>query len=342
MEKERTISRTMKVLITTPMAPISERISSHRAAQAAIYADQLKCAGYDVTVNYGGKINDYNDFEYVAVYHGNDWGGTVNLFGGVKQYGSIDQIVRLSQFKGKVLSLVIDFPKYSQLIKPRVDKEPASHPDWKNVDWDNLVRIESSAVVINPNDELPSTKLAFGDSHAISMYRPGWKINSVPFKTLHGALIMGLKSFVPDNMLVCSELEVYFGNIDIRHHLLRQPDPIKATQELVAEYVKQCQDLSVKYNAGVTIWEPLPIENESRKLPKTGYYKDTPFYGSWNERNEIRKIFVKELEAQAKGNVRVFKWVSKLMNHKEELDFAFMEKPQSIHLSREFYPHWNQ
>ena len=192
----------MKVLITTPMAPISERISSHRAAQAAIYADQLKCMGYDVTVNYGGKIDDYNAFDTVAVYHGNDWGGTVNLFGGVKQYGSIDQIVRLSKFTGKVLSLVIDFPKYSEMIKPRVDKEPASHPDWKNVNWANLAQIESSAIVINPNNELPSTQLAFGDSHAISMYRPGWKINSVPFKTLHGALDMGLESFVPDNTLI--------------------------------------------------------------------------------------------------------------------------------------------
>jgi antitoxin component HigA of HigAB toxin-antitoxin module len=330
----------MKVLITTPMAPISERISSHRAAQAAIYADQLRHSGHDVTVNYGGKIEDYNDFECIAVYHGNDWGGTVNLFGGVKQYGSIDQIVRLSKFTGKVFSLVIDFPKYSEMIKPRVDKEPASHPDWKSVDWTNLAQIETFATVINPNQFL-STKLAFGDSHAISMYRPGWKVNSVPFKTLHGALNMGLESFVPDNTLAYSEFEVYFGNIDIRHHLLRQPDPIKATKALVAEYVKQCQDLSEKGNAKVTIWEPLPIENESRKLPKTGYYKDAPFYGSWNERNEIRKLFVRELEENVKGNVCVFKWVSTLMNHKEELDFAYMEKPQSVHLSREFYPHWN-
>jgi antitoxin component HigA of HigAB toxin-antitoxin module len=330
----------MKVLITTPMAPISERISSHRAAQAAIYADQLRHSGHDVTVNYGGKIEDYNDFECIAVYHGNDWGGTANLFGGVKQYGSIDQIVRLSKFTGKVFSLVIDFPKYSEMIKPRVDKEPASHPDWKSVDWTNLAQIETFATVINPNQFL-STKLAFGDSHAISMYRPGWKVNSVPFKTLHGALNMGLESFVPDNTLAYSEFEVYFGNIDIRHHLLRQPDPIKATKALVAEYVKQCQDLSEKGNAKVTIWEPLPIENESRKLPKTGYYKDAPFYGSWNERNEIRKLFVRELEENVKGNVCVFKWVSTLMNHKEELDFAYMEKPQSVHLSREFYPHWN-
>lgn len=332
----------MKVLITTPMAPISERISSHRAAHAAIYADQLKCMGYDVTVNYGGKIEDYNAFDTVAVYHGNDWGGTVNMFGGVKQFGSIDQIVRLSKFTGKVLSLTIDFPKYSEMIKPRVDKEPASHPDWKLVDWINLAQIETFATVINTDLELESTKLAIGDSHALSMYRPGWKLNCVPYKTLYGAITSGLKSFVLPNKLKYDEIEVYFGNIDIRHHLLRQSNPEAATRDLVAGYIQQCEDLVKTYSCKVTIWEPLPIENESRKLPKTGYYKGTPFYGTWDDRAAIRNLFVEHLHKNAKGDVKVFQWVSKLMNLKGELDFACMEKPQSVHLSREFYPHWNQ
>lgn len=332
----------MKVLITTPMAPISERISSHRAAHAAIYADQLKCMGYDVTVNYGGKIEDYNAFDTVAVYHGNDWGGTVNMFGGVKQFGSIDQIVRLSKFTGKVLSLTIDFPKYSEMIKPRVDKEPESHPDWKLVDWINLAQIETFATVINTDLELESTKLAIGDSHALSMYRPGWKLNCVPYKTLYGAITSGLKSFVLPNKLKYDEIEVYFGNIDIRHHLLRQSNPEAATRDLVAGYIQQCEDLVKTYSCKVTIWEPLPIENESRKLPKTGYYKGTPFYGTWDDRAAIRNLFVEHLHKNAKGDVKVFQWVSKLMNLKGELDFACMEKPQSVHLSKEFYPHWNQ
>lgn len=332
----------MKVLITTPMAPISERISSHRAAHGAIYGDQLKCMGYDVTINYGGKIEDYNSFDTVAVYHGNDWGGTVNMFGGVKQYGAIDQIIRLSKFKGTVISLAIDFPKYSEMIKPRVDKEPKSHPDWKMVDWVNLSRIESSAKVVNTDLELQSTKIAIGDSHALSMYRPGWKLNCIPYKTLYGAISLGLKSLVFPNKLNYDEIEVYFGNIDIRHHLLRQNDPNSATRDLVSAYVSQCKDLAKTYNVKVTIWEPLPIEDESRKLPKTGYYKSTPFYGSWNDRNEIRKLFVKELEANAGDDVKIFKWVSKLMNIEGQLDFECMEKPQSVHLSRQFYPHWTK
>ena len=327
------------ILVTTPMAPISERISSHRAAQGAIYADQLASAGYDVTVNFGGKIVNYNDWDILAVYHGNDWGGTANMFGGVKAYAAIDQIVSLSKFKGEVWSLAIPFPNYTGMIKPRVDKEPQAHPAWGDVDWENLSRM-ISAKVVNANTFVKTGKFAFGDSHAISMYRRGWQINSVPFKTLHGALDMGLKLFVPDEKY--DELEVYFGNIDIRHHLLRQPDPKKAVQQLVQRYVEQAKALKASVKAEVIrIWEPLPIENESRKLPKTGYYKGTPFYGSWAERKEIRDIFVDELLSNSGSDgVDIFQWTAKLLNSAGELNFEAMEKPQSVHLSRAYYPHW--
>lgn len=326
------------VLVTTPMAPISERISSHRAAQGVIYADQIASAGHDVTINFGGKIDNYNDWDILAVYHGNDWGGSVNMFGGVKAFGAIDHIASLSAFKGEVWSLAVDFPDYAGMIKPRVDKEPDAHPSWKNVNWENLSKMVS-AKRVDPNHFAKSGKFAFGDSHAISMYRRGWQINSVPFKTLHGALEMGLRSFVHGDKY--DELEVYFGNIDIRHHLMRQPDPKKATKQVVERYLKQAKDLRDSVKAEVIrIWEPLPIENESRKLPKTGYYKDTPFYGSWADRNEIRQLFRDELLANTNQGIEVFQWTDKLLNAKGELDFEAMEKPQSVHLSRASYPHW--
>lgn len=328
------------VLVTTPSAPISPRISSHRGAQGVIYADQIHSAGYKVTVNIGGEISDYTPWDIVAVYHGNDWGGTVNMFGGVKAYASIDQLVSLSKFKGEVWSLAIAFPDYAGMIKPRVDKEPEAHPLWKDVDWTNLASMPNAAKLVEPNSLVVGSSLAFGDSHAISMYRTGWQVNSVPFKTLYGALDLGLSSFVKPNKKY-TELESYFGNIDIRHHLMRQPDPKKATRELVRRYVAQAKELRESTKADVIrIWEPLPIENESRKLPKTGYYKGTPFYGSWAERTEIRNVFVEELLANRSPGLEIFQWTDKLRNAKGELDFEAMEKPQSVHLSRASYPHW--
>ena len=29
-----------------------------------------------------------------------------------------------------------------------------------------------------------------------------------------------------------------------------------------------------------------------------------------------------------------------MFNDRGELDFKYMEKPQSVHISREYYPHW--
>lgn len=326
-------------------------MSSHRAAQAAIYADQLQEANIGkVTLNTSGDyyVNDYSGYDSLYVYHGNDWGGALNLFGGLKGYANIYNFVNFANFKGDVYSLDIDMPDYYTILKERIDKTKEKggevNEEWDQIDWDNLKRICETAETIKPNDLIDSKNFATGDSHAISMYRPGWKNTAVPFKTLHGALKQGLKEFVPRGVVGdYNNIEFYFGNIDIRHHLCRQDDPAGATKKLVDEYVRQAADISYIYECAVTLYEPLPIENESRKLPKTGYYKGTPFYGSWKERNEIRKIFKEELKKQCGhtgGRVHVYEWIGEMMNSKGELDFEYMEKPQSVHLSRQYYPHW--
>ncbi len=61
----------MKKVLLTSLGPISNKIHSHKAAQGIIYADQLKNAGYDVTINLvNNKIYDYSPYEEIYVYHG--------------------------------------------------------------------------------------------------------------------------------------------------------------------------------------------------------------------------------------------------------------------------------
>ena len=323
----------MSILITSPFTHISPNIHSHRAAQAAIYAEQISVEyGGEVHLDKTGDIHDnINDFDVVYVYHGNDWGGSLNLFGGMKNYGGIDNLIRYSQFKGKVNSLWIDHPKYSEMLEKRMNDDV--HPDWHKVDWENLKRIENTAKTVREIECV--NKAVAGDSHAICMYRPGWFVNSVPFKTLHGALKEGLNTFIqPYHKIV----EFYFGNIDVRHHLMRQPNPEKATRDLANRYHAQLNALDVE---SVSAYELLPIENESRALPKTGYYKGTPFYGSWQERENTRLIFKDEmLKLCSTSKVNFIEWVDYMINEHGELDFEFMEKPKSVHLSRAAYPHW--
>ena len=325
----------MKTLITSPFTPVSSNIHSHRAAQAAIYAEQISVEnGGVVHLDRTGDIHhDINSFDSIYVYHGNDWFGSLNLFGGMKNYGNIDNLIRFSKIEKtkKVYSLWIDHPKYSEMLSPRLKDD--IHPDWHKVDWENLKYIEDNAITVRQIEVV--NRVVAGDSHAICMYRPGWFVNSVPFKTLHGALKEGLSSFIdPEHEIA----EFYFGNIDVRHHLCRQPDPEQAARDLANRYYEQLSQLDL---AKVSVYELLPIEHESRVLPKTGYYKGTPFYGSWDQRNAVRLAFKDEMRKLcAQGSVNFIEWVDPLLNDRGELDFECMEKPKSVHLSRASYPHW--
>ena len=332
----------MKLLLTQPLSPVSNKIHSHKASQGTIYADQLKNAGMDVTVHMtGNQLFDYNTYDTVALYHGNDWGGSLNLFGGLENYANIEYIIALSNFRGAVWSLVIDMPDYYGMLHPRVEK---AIKDGKkinrllhDVNWAGLKDVQDRAITYDPNLAKRYDKIAIGDSHAICMYRPGWMNVSTPFKTLHGAINMGFDKFIPEGEY--KEIETYFGNIDIRHHLMRMPDPIQATKDLASRYMKECRVLQEQYGAKVRVWELLPIENESRVLPKTGYYKGVPYTGTQKERDNLRKIFKAEI-LENPFDIEVYEWVDHMINDAGELDFEYMEKPKSVHLSRASYPHW--
>lgn len=324
----------MSVLVTSPFTHISSNIHSHRAAQGAIYADQLESTGNTVHLDRTGNIApDINAFTEMYVYHGNDWGGSLNLFGGMKNYSGINNLIRYSQFTGTVYSLWIDHPKYSEMLEPRMAGD--IHPDWHKVNWENLKRIENTAVTIK--NILSTNKVVIGDSHAISLYRTGWHVKSIPFKTLHGALKEDLNTLIDPDF---DTIEFYFGNIDNRHHLNRQDNPELATRNLANTYHEQLSKLADIVKT-VSAYELLPIENESRALPKTGYYKGTPFFGSWQQRENTRLIFKEQMQKLcASSKVQFIEWVQPMINGIGELDFKFMEKPKSVHLSRQAYPHW--
>ncbi len=102
----------MKTLITSPFTPVSSNIHSHRAAQAAIYAEQISVEnGGEVHLDRTGDIHhDINSFDSIYVYHGNDWFGSLNLFGGMKNYGNIDNLIRFSKIEKQKSILALDRP----------------------------------------------------------------------------------------------------------------------------------------------------------------------------------------------------------------------------------------
>lgn len=345
-----------KSLVVAPFIPVAAFMASHRAAQGVIYADMIREAtGDEVFVNFGGKVTEnFNDFDKLYVYHGNDWSGGLNLYGGTEGFPYAWNFRNMTLFKGEVISLAIPFPDYHRQLQEKLaqDRGNGRNPDpaWDEVDWDNLKRMEDAPVLRYPNI---SGNVVIGDSHSICMYRPGWVVNSVPYKTLRGALKQGLESFVMDpydSPNQVENIECYFGNIDLRHHFCRTEtkegtELWPAPEELADQYFRHAADLFIHFPnlKSVGIYELLPCEEEARKLPQSGYFMKKPFWGTWEERMKARKRFNSELEFRCSSfpRVKFIRWTEYLLNKKGELDLHAMEYKKSVHLSRMSYPHWN-
>jgi len=319
----------MKNIINCPFIPIAKRHASHRGAAGVMYGDMIKEKYGNCDVNYGGEIQDHNDYDCLWVYHGSDWSGGINMFGGVYGFPYVKNTVNFSKFKGKVYSIGIDFPPYHEMVKSKLESAKKEvQPEWHDVDLKNLERMFNEAIRVDyPN---PTNKLVIGDSHSICMYRPGWTVNSVPFKTLNGALTEGFQTYFPPIVPGDDDhqIECYFGNIDIRHHVVRLDQDVEA---LADRYMAEAEKWKAK------IYELLPIECPTRAIPQSGWYKGQPFYGSWSERNDARNKFNNYIEKE----YGIIRWTGHLFDKEGKLDFKYMEKPKSIHLSREFYPYWN-
>jgi len=342
------MTTTRRALVTCPFVPITSILGSHRSALGVIYADMIKQSSkYDeVVIDWRAKtITNHNEFDDMFLYHGSDWNKVINLYNGVYGFLYLSNVINVSKFKGKVYSLGVQCPEYHTLLKRRLHSAEVKgtwviQPGWYDVDMDNLGKmVESMQCVPFPHI---TDQVVIGDSHAICMYRPGWTVNSVKSKTLNGALTSGLSSFVEEirPLNEVKYLECYFGNIDVRHHLCRlEGNHIHNAKELATRYFNAAKELTIP---NIVLYELLPIENPSRKIHKTGFYKGKPFWGTWLERNAVRTEFNNTLEnlCDSHPTITFKKWTNYLINASGELDFAYMETPKSIHLSREFYPYW--
>ena len=324
----------MKALVCLLSNNLARPIHSHKSSPAVMYADMIaQTARHDsITINYH-DVDDWNEFDEVYIYFGNDWNGKqINFIGGIDKQLP-EGYLKLSKFKGKVYTLDRPMMDLAKRIKYKMNNARALgkvlDPSWDTIDFAQLERLVDTAVYLpHPNK---TDSLVIGDSHAICMYRPGWMVNSVPMTTLNGALNKGLEHLIGD-VEGLKNLEIYLGNIDVRHHLVRLGG-IKHTEELADRLT-----IAVKYLPyNTSVYELLPIENESRDVPTSGWYKGQPFWGSWEERNNARLKFKERLVS---NGIKVIQWTDYLLNDKGELSFDYMEKPRSIHLSREFYPYW--
>lgn len=317
--------------------PFTSRIYSHRSSWARMQGCMLLDYGYDVELAFGDDEKIRHSDHWI-ISHGMEFKGTYNLNGGFTQ--KIADRLRLLAAKSDsdmVSSLEIPMPDLVGLLYPRAKGTKFDLEPWI---WEEVDYVCNNADVITLKSLLPSIpkRVVLGDSHSVARYETETLVLRNDGLTLHGLLSRGVENMLTEaGINVCGHLVISAGNIDIRHHLARLPDPQKSISEMLVELARQLRDLWERGKiSSFEVTAPYPIEFEERKLPKTGYYKGTPFYGTWAQRNALRAYMETLMKLTF---AEVFTWpVEWYTMDPEKYADTFMEKPRSVHLSPAFYP----
>lgn len=265
----------------------------------------------------------------VYIDHGANFGGTLNLFGGATKE-VFDRINIVAACKNLV-SLDWDMPDYGAMLKKRIGAKTTY--EGITEEWCDMLSARLKSVPSLKQEDLHYGSVTLGDSHSIAFSGAGHRVLRNDGKTLFGALRTGL-----ENMLRGVEptdvIHLSFGSIDIRHHICRHDD--YDVGDLVSRYVQQGKDLESKFGVSVRYCCPVPVEHEDRRIPKSGFFKGTPFYGSVADRRDVTMHFIDELYKQSDDQViqPPTEWYH--MNGKDYAD-TYMEHGGSFHIAPPFY-----
>jgi hypothetical protein len=335
----------MRIVLDDVASTYTHRLDSHRSS----WARMVRCAVADmkpeaeVQLLFDGEWDGKYD-QWVIVYPMEFTGKGVNMQGGPNPK-VLDRLGRLADSIGgsaQIVSLERPLPDYNELVvKPRFKQDvPALSALTKTIPEVSLESVVRAAAA--EGGAKPSVVL--GDSHAASHYVRHALILRHDALTLYGALERRLEKMLPAWALdpdQCSGIKLVFGNIDVRHHLCRQDDPKAALRSLLDAYHAQVDDLARSSGQELTIVTPLPIEHEARRLPKTGWYKGAPFYGSREQRLDlVRDWWGWAHGAGIERECYYPTWHWPLDWYRmdgEEYAKHRMEKPNSVHLS----PRWH-
>jgi hypothetical protein len=325
------------IAIDDIVTPFTSRIYSHRSSWPRTQKCQLQDLGKDVVLAFGdNKIIE--DADFWAVSHGMEFRDVYNLNAGWQPEHAERLRLMIRKGAGKVVSLERPMPDLVGILKPRGDKSPENN--LTDEEWAALQHIVDncpwmSADMLVPNAE----RVVLGDSHSVARYRSGTRLLRNDGLTMHGLLKRGIVEMLKEaGIEKTKKLVIVGGNIDIRHHLMRQPEPFAAVDTMLDELREQLRGVITGSVAeDVEITAPYPIEYEERKLPKTGWYKGTPFIGSREEREALRKYMTEGMVSRF-GAERVKQWPSEWFEiTPQEYAETYMEKPRSVHLSPGYY-----
>jgi len=272
--------------------------TSHSAGAVYVMKELMECEILN-------ERDNWNDYYELIIFHGANFRpGSYNVIGGLNDK-VFERVKKLQQYDGKVYTLD-GFDMQDFIVKRKL----------KDITYQKT---------ISPITTPMKKNLAIGDSHILSV----WPNRDYEISRTDGKTIFGYLKNPPD-LSRYEKLIFYFGNIDLRFHLMRQSDPAQATRDLFNRYVEYLKSLK----ADVTVSQMIPVEHESRKLPGTGLYKGEKYFGNREDRMRLREIAHEILD---KSGLNVIRWPKEWEDENGMKMFEYMEPKQSVHLKPKYY-----
>ena len=306
----------MKIALVSMMGNVGSTQNSQGGGYGLIATKMLKDRYPNNQIDVNPKPETWYDYEHIFVCEGvNFVPGSFNVPGG-PQPEHYEKMKVMGGYQDRVT--FINQPFDFEAFNKRID---IKYPEFPKGDLLNLFM----------DTGLQSRKCVIGDSHALSVWKPGFGLDWTAGRTLHG--FMNRRTPQEINELY-DQTVLYFGNIDLRFHLMRQPDPVRATTELFTAYVDFAKQLK-----DCTLVQLLPVEHESRKIPGTGLYKKQPFFGTRADRMMLRTIANNII---ADSGLKFMTWPETWIDEDGTKMLDILEQKQSVHLRPKHWPFINQ
>ena len=299
----------MKIGLVSMMGNVGSTTNSQGGGYGLIATRMIKDRHSQDQVEVNPAPTEWGTFDKLYVCEGvNFVEGSFNVPGGPQPLHR-EKMTAMGNFKGEIafVNQRFDFAGFNKRLKI----EGLNFPDGP---------VEKTFL------EHSTENCVIGDSHALSVWRPGWSLDFTAGRTLHGFL---KRSSAEEINSKFDYTITYFGNIDLRFHLMRQSDPIAATKDLFSRYVEFSSKL--KNNTVIGL---LPVEHESRKLPGTGLYKGQKFFGTRQQRMELREV---AHETVRKSGVQFLEWPESWVDEDGTKMLDILEMKQSVHLKPKHY-----
>ena len=305
----------MLVGLVSMMGNVGATLNSQGGGYGLIQTKMLWDNHPHDTVDVNPPPSTWGNYDLLYICEGvNFVEGSFNVPGGPQPLHT-EKMKAIAEFKGELRysNSIFDFNKFNQRLKIE-----ATFPETHRVSFYNTFLAHG----------LESRKAVIGDSHALSVWKPQHTLDFTAGRTLHGFLKRESVEQINNRF---DEVTLYFGNIDLRFHLMRQENPQQATADLFNRYVEFAKQLKK-----ATLVELLPVEHESRKIPGTGLYKKQPFFGTREERMQVREI---ANEIINNSGLEVIQWPSEWIDADGTKMLDILEMKQSVHLRPKHYPY---